>query len=84
MNRETFKEIHSGLRRDRFRCPPGTVGNLWFRPFGLVLCADRDHDNPRRFYLRLTCQQGAAKSDRLFYVKRARAIRMAGFRSVHP
>lgn len=84
MQKKAFRALHSLLRRDRMRCPAATIADLWFRPFGQSLAADRDHDNPRRFYLRLVRQQNATVSDRRFYVARARRIRLAKFATIHP
>ena len=96
MNRDEFKTAYRQARLDHFKGGQ-SIGGLYFsihkppatfeglRPFCLQFRRIwRAEIDPRPFYWRVISQQGASVSDRRFYVKRGRAIRRGGFKTIHP
>lgn len=80
MNRAEFKTAWRFARVNKHRGGQ-SIGGLYMRPgYG----AGRAEIDPRPFYWRVVTQQGASVSDRRFYVKRGRAIRRGGFKTIHP
>ena len=81
MNREQFKAAWRYARLNRWRGGQ-SIGGLFFRPQLAIIL--RDENAPRPFYWKVSTQQHASTSDRLFYVARARGIRRSGFKTIHP
>ena len=87
MDREQFKISYRYARRHAFKGGQSVAG-LYFSLSAFTRMA-RAQVEPRRTYWAVLSQnmdrinregQGASVADRAFYVKRARAIRRAGFR----